>query len=248
MVTLTKVRSDPAQSIASTAHQAYRPDDRSDHAHRQLIGYIGLVLPLILIFMAVARDGVEKWRNLESISAYYYTGAVAAFVGMLVALALFLFTYRGYENRYYWADRAASAIAAIAALGVAIFPTAAPEGVERLSWWSPFTGILHYVFAVTLFTMFAVFALWLFRITATGEEITPDKQWRNRVYLLCGSVIVGSILWAGAAGAQGRSIFWPESVALVAFALSWLVKGYAHVTIANAARALLRGRHETKRQ
>jgi hypothetical protein len=177
MVTLTKVRSDPAQSITSTAHPAYRPDDRSDHAHRQLIGYIGLVLPLILIFMAVARDGVEKWRGLESISAYYYTGAVAAFVGMLVALALFLFTYRGYGNSCYWADRAASAIAAIAALGVAIFPTAAPEGVETLSWWSPFTGILHYVFAVTLFAMFAVFALWLFRITATGEDITSRLPW-----------------------------------------------------------------------
>jgi len=192
--------------------------------------------------MAVARDGVAQWRSLDSISAYYYTGAVAAFVGMLVALSLFLFTYRGYDNRYYWADRAASAIAAIAALGVAVFPTAAPPGTQTLSWWSPATGILHYVFAVTLFAMFAVFALWLFRITATGEEITPDKQWRNRVYLLCGSVIVGSIIWAGVVGAQGRSIFWPESVALVAFALSWLVKGYAHITIANEARSLFRGR------
>ncbi|MGB5539261.1 MAG: hypothetical protein WBO37_04150 [Gammaproteobacteria bacterium] len=240
MVTLTKVRSDPAQPNTPATQPAYRPDDLSDHAHRQLIGYIGLVLPLILIYMAVVRDGIAQWRSLESISAYYYSGAVSAFVGMLVALALFLFTYRGYHNRYYWADRAASIIAAFAALGVAAFPTAAPVGVPVLSWWSPVTGVLHYVFAIILFAMFAVFALWLFRIKPTGEEVAPDKRWRNRVYLLCGIVIVGSIIWAGVAGLNGRSIFWPESVALIAFAISWLVKGYAHTTIANAARALFR--------
>ncbi|MGB5473941.1 MAG: hypothetical protein WBQ78_10740 [Gammaproteobacteria bacterium] len=240
MVTLTKVRSDPALLNTPESQPAYRPDDLSDHAHRQLIGYIGLLLPLILIFMAVVRDGVAQWRSLESISAYYYTGAVAAFVGMLVALALFLFTYRGYSNRYYWADRAASSIAAVAALGVAIFPTAAPDGVPVLFWWSPLTGILHYVFAIILFVMFAVFALWLFRIRPAGEEVTPDKRWRNRVYLLCGILIVASIVWAGVAGKNGRSIFWPESAALIAFAVSWLVKGYAHTTIANAARSLFR--------
>jgi hypothetical protein len=238
MVTLTKARSDSAPLDTSAKLPAYRPDDQSDHAHRQLIGYIGLVLPLVLIIMAVVRDGVAQWKSLESISAYYYTGAVAAFVGMLVALALFLFTYRGYKNKYHWADRAASIIAAVAAIGVAFFPTAAPEGMDSLSWWSPVTGVLHHVFAVILFTMFAVFALWLFRITPADEEITPDKRVRNRVYLFCGIIIVGSIIWAGIAGLNERPIFWPESVALIAFAVSWLVKGYAHTTIANGVRAL----------
>lgn len=240
MVTLTGVRSNHAPLGTPAAKHAYRPDDLSDHAHRQLIGYIGLVLPLLLILMAMVRDGVAQWRSLDSISAYYYTGAVAAFVGMLVALALFLFTYRGYKNKYYWADRAASITAAVAALGVAFFPTAAPAGMTPLSWWSPVTGILHHVFAVVLFTMFAVFALWLFRITPSGEVVTPDKRRRNRVYLCCGMVIVASIIWAGVAGMNGRPIFWPESVALVAFAVSWLVKGYAITTIADAARSLFR--------
>ena len=240
MVTLTGVRSDPAQLNTTATQPAYRPDDQSDHAHRQLIGYIGLVLPILLILIAVLRDGVVRWRSLESISAYYYTGAVAAFVGMLVSLALFLFTYRGYKNKYYWADRAASMTAAVAALGVAFFPTAAPDGVATLSWWSTTTGVLHHVFAVVLFAMFSVFALWLFRITQSGEEALPDKRWRNRVYLSCGIVIVASVIWAGVAGLNGKSIFWPESVALIAFAVSWLVKGYAYKTIADAARSLFR--------
>lgn len=234
MVTLTKSR------LNSGTSSSLRPDDLSDHAHRQLIGYIGLILPLILIVLVLLRDGMARWRNLDSISAYYYTGAVAAFVGMLVALALFLFTYRGYENKYHWADRAASIIAAIAALGVAFFPTAAPAGVPQLPWWSSSTGVLHYVSAVTLFTMFAVFALFLFRLSAGGEEIPADKRWRNRVYLVCGIVIVASIIWAAIAAYFDRSIFWPESVALVAFAVSWLVKGYALTTIKEAAIGLLR--------
>ncbi len=79
MVTLT---------LQSTKSQVVdQPDDLSGHAHRQLIGYIGLVLPILLIVIALRRDGVKLWRSLESISAYYYTGAVAAFVGMLEAVS-----------------------------------------------------------------------------------------------------------------------------------------------------------------
>jgi hypothetical protein len=222
----------------SVAQAASRPDDLSDNAHRQLIGYIGLVLPFVLILIAVLRDGVERWRSLESVSAYYYTGAVAAFLGMLVALALFLFTYRGYANEYHWADRWAAKTAAVAALVIAFFPTRAPVGVPALAWWTPTTGVLHHVAAIVLFAMFAIFALWLFRLTADGEQPPADKRWRNRVYLVCGIVIVACIAWAGFNALNGRPIFWPESVALIAFAVSWLVKGHALRTIVSAARSL----------
>ena len=240
MVTLAGAPFDPTRVRTSVAEAASRPDDLAGNAHRQLIGYIGLVLPLLLIFIAVVRDGVERWRSLESISAYYYTGAVAAFVGMLVALALFLFTYRGYANKYNRADRWVAKTAACAALVVAFFPTVAPAGVPALPWWTPTTGVLHHVAAIVLFAMFAVFALWLFRLTADGEQPATDKRRRNNFYLFCGVVIVVCIAWAGFNGLNGRPIFWPESIALIAFALSWLVKGYAFRTIAGAARSLLR--------
>jgi hypothetical protein len=242
MVNLTGVRSALQKLKSPTARAAYRPDDLSDYAHRQLIGYIGLVLPVLLVFIALARDGIERWRALESISAYYYTGAVSAFVGMLVALALFLFTYRGYGNEYHWADRAAAITAAVAALGVAFFPTAAPAGVTPLAWWSPTTGILHHIAAVVLFSMFALFALWLFRITANRGHASSGKHWRNNVYLACGTLIVTAMIWAAIAGANGMPVFMPESVALVAFSVSWLVKGYAHKTLVDAARSLVRGK------
>ncbi len=240
MVTLTGVRSDSANVSTSVPLAASRRDDLSDNAHRQLIGYIGLVLPFLLILIAVLRDGIERWRSLESISAYYYTGAVAAFVGMLVALALFLFTYRGYDNKYNRADRWAAKTAAVAALVIAFFPTKEPVGVSALSWWTPTTGVLHHLAAIVLFTMFAIFALWLFRLTADGEQPMADKRRRNNLYLFCGIVIVVCIGWAGFNGLDGRPIFWPEAIALIAFAMSWLVKGYALSTIVGTARSLLR--------
>jgi len=87
--------------------------------------------------------------------------------------------------------------------------------------------------------MFAVFALWLFRITPDGGNAATAKRRRNWVYLTCGIAIVAAMAWAGIAGWTGSSIFLPESLALVAFSVSWLVKGYAHRTILGAMRSAL---------
>lgn len=239
MVSLTGHRPDAAAAGAAVADAPARPDDLSDNAHRQLIGYIGLVLPFLLIFIALARDGMVLWQSLESVSAYYYTGAVAAFVGMLVALALFLFTYRGYANEHHWADRWAANIAAFAALVVAFFPTQAPQGITPLTWWAPWMGVVHHAAAVVLFLMFAVFALWLFRLSAKNEPQTEGKRVRNAIYIVCGIVILACVAWAGISGLRDRPIFWPESIALIAFSVSWLVKGYALDTIMAAARSML---------
>ena len=154
-----------------------RPDDLSGDAHRQLIGWIGLLLPALLVAITIERDGLERWRNLESISAYYYTGALPVFVGMLVALALFLFTYRGFDNEHHKADRGVAIVAGAAALVVAFFPTAAPVGVPPLAWWTRSTGVIHHAAAVVLFVMFAVFALWLFRLRRDGK--TETVGWRT---------------------------------------------------------------------
>ena len=228
--------------VTLTSGTPTTPDDLSDRAHRQLIGYIGLVLPVLLIVIANWRDGLEQWKKLPSISAYYYTGAVTVFVGMLVALALFLFTYRGYANKYHRYDRAAAVIAASAALGEAFFPTKVPEGFVALTWWAPWNGVVHLISATVLLLMFALFALWLFRVTPDGQAVAPDRKWRNRVYLICGVAILACLAWAGWAGKHGWPIFWPESFALVAFSISWLVKGDAHQTIAQVTQSVLRGK------
>jgi len=249
MALLTQAPPAAQQYTPSTAKPS-APDDLSGRLHRQLIGVLGLALPFMLWVIDGVRtyDAATRWRPQDSISAYYYTGAVAAFVGLLVALALFLLTYRGYANERHWADRAVGVTAGLAALGVAFFPTTAPNDALKLPWWSTLDRDLHYAFATILFAMFAVFSLWLFRKSTSGSAMPRDKQWRNAFYTLCGLVIVAGMLWAGIAGVKGQPIFWPESLALVFFAASWLIKGEAPTTIAEGVRKIrrkMRGEHET---
>jgi hypothetical protein len=183
------------------------------------------------------------------VSAYYYTGAMAAFVGILVGLALFLFTYGGYEG--YLADRVVAKIGGACALGVAFFPTAAPAGLSEPVWWKDATRTIHYVSATLLFLVFIVFSLWLFRKgkgkgrgkgrgTGSTSRLSKGKRQRNRVYLICGLVMVANVLWAGSSYFTGAPIFWAETLALWAFAISWLVKGYAHKPVVETVKEVLK--------
>ncbi|MDQ6636083.1 MAG: hypothetical protein M3Z10_15140 [Gemmatimonadota bacterium] len=222
---LTQPPPGASQYIPPPADQ--RPDDLSGYRHRQVIGYLGLALPILLVQVERLRPNApsDEWIG-DSISAYYWTGAVSLFVGLLAALSLFLLTYRGYANESYKYDRGAAIIAGVAAALVALFPTTPPSG-DVPPWWRDWVGNTHMLAAITLFSTFAVFSLWLFRKTAPGEQPSADKQRRNTIYLGCGIAIVASMLWAVVWGRSGRSVFWPESSALVFFALSWLVKGRA---------------------
>jgi hypothetical protein len=214
-----------------------RSDDMSGHRHRQVIGYLGLALPILLMLLVWWRPNAKSddW-SANSISAYYWTGAVSLFAGLLAALSLFLLTYRGYDNESHKYDRRAAIIAGVAAAFVALFPTSPPSGIAP-PWWAGWIQTTHTIAAVTLFTMFAIFSLWLFRKTAAGEQSSPDKKRRNAIYLLCGVGIIVNMTWALAAGLRRSSIFWPESLALIFFAWSWLVKGEAVHSIKATLRA-----------
>ncbi len=210
-------------------HRGKEPLDFSYLFHRQLIGELGFLLPFIVVGMSKLLP-VERSSGssmLESISAYYYTSATAFFVGILFALAMLLFAYRGYEGDK--ADRVAGKIAGISALCVAFFPTKAPNGFSEPLWWIPWMRTAHYISAVALFLCFIVFSLWLFRKSSVPQDRLPtDKKWRNRIYLWCGIVMIASVLWAASALLTDQDIFWPEAIALWAFAVSWLVKGQAY--------------------
>lgn len=217
--------------------------DLSQQAHRQLIGLLGLFLPVLLYLLAGLRptDGLHPWSLLPSVSAYYYTGAVGVFTGVLFALSLFLFTYPGYKGII--ADRLVGRLGGAAALGVALFPTAAPDGLTEPSWWTPTLRVVHYVSAVLLFTAFILFSVWLFRKSNIPKrrDRPADKRRRDDACLACGIVMIGSMLWAASALFTHAPIFWPESMAIVAFAGSWLVKGEAHQLVRRAVRKLATG-------
>jgi hypothetical protein len=233
---LTRVPANAAQYAPPPPGQ--RDDDLSGYHHRQAIGYLGLVLPILLVQVVRLRPNpvTDEWTG-TSISAYYWTGAVALFAGVLAALSLFLLTYRGYANAYQKYDRGVAIVAGIAAGLVALFPTAPPTPMTP-PWWAGWIGTTHIVATTILFSMFALFSLWLFRITAPGEPMTAEKKWRNAIYLVCGIGIVGSMLWTFLAGRANRSIFWPESSALGFFAWSWLTKGRALRSIRDTTAAV----------
>jgi hypothetical protein len=217
-------------------------DQLSLQAHRRIIGTLGLMMPALIFLLAGARPtpGLARWTPQWSVSAYYYTGAVGVFVGVLFALSLFLFTYQGYKGVK--ADRIVGGVGGFAALVVALFPTAAPTGLSPPAWWTDATAVVHYVAAVVLFLSFIVFALWLFRQSdkPTRRERTWDKNFRDDVCLACGLVMIVCLLWAAVAKRAVSPIFWPESIAIIAFAISWLAKGEAHTPVLQAAKKLMK--------
>jgi hypothetical protein len=217
-------------------------DDLSTAAHRLYIGGVGLLFPLMLWILAGLRPAVERpWAPLISVSAYYYSGAVSVFSGMLIAMALFLFSYRGYANRYYLRDRVAAIIAGLAAIVIAIFPSGAPPGFPTLSYWTPRSSTIHLGAAVVLFSCFIFFALFQFPLSGVekGEPLPRDKQVRNWIYRACGVAMVICMLWVTYAGYIRAPIYWPEALALEFFALSWLVKGRAYSTAVELTRDTL---------
>jgi len=198
-------------------------------AHRLFIGTLGLLMPALIWLLAGVRPtpGLARWEPQWSVSAYYYTGAIGVFVGVLFALSLFLFSYQGYKGVK--ADRIVGFIGGLAAMFVAVFPTAPPTGFAAPPWWGETTAVIHYFSAVVLFISFILFAIWLFRRSDKRRRRDRDreKNFRDDVCLVCGLVMIACVLWAAVAKYMVEPIFWPESIAIVAFAVSWLAKGEA---------------------
>jgi hypothetical protein len=190
---------------------------------RKAIGIIGFALPFVLAFGKFLLQGPGIQR---SISSYYHTDMRNVFVGSLCAIGVFLMSYRGYESK----DEIAGRLASIFAIGVALVPTSPDTGGSSLE---KLIGGLHLSFAGLLFLTFAYFSLVLFTKTDLGKTPTPRKLKRNMVYRFCGYTIVACIFLIAFVAIPAvkklvewlSPVFWLEAVAVVAFGVSWLVKG-----------------------
>lgn len=195
-------------------------------ALRKAIGIVGISLPFVLALgnMLLAR----RWGVESSVSDYYYTDMRDVLVGSLCAIAVFLMSYRGPER----ADDIAGDLACVFAIGVALFPTTPQADATPIQ---ELAGRLHYVFAALFFLTLAYFSLVLFRKTEPGCRPTPRKLQRNGVYTVCGWTILLCMALIPAiaftplapALAQLNPTFWLEAAAVLAFGISWLVKGEA---------------------
>lgn len=194
-------------------------------ALRRWVGLLGAALPFALWLGAAYffKAGLQP-----SMSSYYYTGMRDFFVGVLCAIGVFMFTYKGYEPK----DDVAGDIAGGSAILLALFPTTASGNVLLLDR----IGLLHLAFATVFFLTLAYFSVLLFTKTDPTKTPTRRKLQRNNVYRVCGTILVASIALialvtfvAAIKNVVGpyNPVFWLEAIGVVAFGVSWLTKGEA---------------------
>jgi heme A synthase len=189
------------------------------------LGVLGILLPIFcLIFGYLGKNNYPLWY--ETMSATYYTPAITVFVGVLISVGVFLCTYIGYEK----IDRIINILSGAFAIGIAVFPCAATsdEFVGLFALPVKISQIIHVICAGTFFVLLAFNIIFLFR--KQGNEITKQKQTRNKIYLICGiGIIVTLILFAlNAAFNWFGFLGWIcEFIMLVFFGFAWLVKGEA---------------------
>ncbi|MBW6500904.1 MAG: hypothetical protein K0B05_05870 [Bacteroidales bacterium] len=186
-------------------------------ALRRAVGWIGILLPFVLLLGNKLIFGGSTGQ--PSISLYYHTPMRDVLVGGLCAVALFLFFYSGYDR---W-DNITANLAGFFALLIAFFPASetGPAG---------FSDYIHFPAAGLFLSCLAVFSLFLF--TKDDGDPTPRKVIRNRIYMACGAIMTASLIslllyliFKRADHMSTPFIFWAETVALVAFGVSWLTKG-----------------------
>ena len=196
---------------------------------RKAIGILGLGFPFLLVFwcLFVCEDGSLR----SSISAYYHTCSHDWFVGILFAIGIFLWSYRGPKGE----DTHYATLAGVCAWCVALLPTSAPEGAPRQV--PMLVAHLHTAFAVGLFLVLAYFSLKIF--TRSEGERTPQKKQRDVIYRICGWAMLACIALIGVFWALQakdlappwlvalKPVFVLETLALAAFGVSWLTKGEA---------------------
>jgi surface polysaccharide O-acyltransferase-like enzyme len=202
----------------ATLTKTKRPGNNNDqiipyYTLRVLIGAAGIALPFLLWIGKIISANTLQIEY--SISDYYDDGTAGdILVGVLFALAFFLVSYKGYAP----IDSIAANFGCAFALGVALCPTTSENKIIH---------ILHFVFALLLFSVFIFFSLYLFR--KKSPHPTKQKKNRNKVYLICGIVMI--ICIAGIAvyqifdlNASWHPVFWLESLALISFGFSWITK------------------------
>lgn len=184
-----------------------------------------------------------------SISDYFYTSSGDIFELSLCTCCILIMVYAGYN----WKERLLCYISALGGLGVAVLPTkwkdtckvsihnvlVDPDDVLVF----PGTDIeIHFILAGIFLVGLAILSIKFFPLSSPDsiQSLKPgnkktQKEKRNRIYKACGWIMLGSVFaciiyvwkWEIIDPLIGKfpMIFFWETVALFAFAISWLTKG-----------------------
>ncbi len=196
---------------------------------RKSVGWLGMSLAPAMLFVNYFFSNCIIVQ--DSISHYYYTVSGSVFVGILFAVAFFLFAYNGLER----IDKWSTSIAAFFAICIALFPTNDNSAHSCAIVHLPdheIRRVIHYTAAALFFIVLAYISFFLF--TKSKGIKTKEKKIRNSIYRTSGIVIIICIALIAFFGltqnepdgsATFKPVFWLEWVALIAFGVSWLVKG-----------------------
>ncbi|WP_216322408.1 hypothetical protein [Deinococcus aestuarii] len=217
--------------------------DVSALALRQAIGGLGLLMPLV-VWSIGQYDGLPV-HIYDTISAHYYSRARDLFVGTMALVGVLIFFYR---SPYRW-DEVVAKVTGVAAVFVGLLPMTPSAGMRADTSSSLALGL--HPLPVTAFFVGGIFLVGVsFRRTTLGqltgeapghlatiaelERQNPRKHRRNRLYLGCAGVMSLGALVLAAQNVLSEQFGWPggwrfvpESTAVMAFALAWLVKGQA---------------------
>jgi len=204
------------------------PEIASYRNQRRGVGILGIILPFALIIISFTLGCTQIQ---PSISQYFYTTAGMLLVGVLCAVGLFLISYKGPQK----IDDVVTNFAGVCALGIAFLPT----GTDLNSHFLLFTysenktiALAHYLFAALFFVSLAANSYFLFT-RSDNSLITEQKQTRNKIYRTCGilMLIFAALIPLGNINLFKQYLDGPyttfilESLALITFGISWLIKG-----------------------
>ena len=195
---------------------------------RAIIGYVGLTLPVVLLI-----SGVVDHHLQGSISAYYYTKVGNVFTGSLCVIGIFLIAYRMTALTI---DNIATTLAGVAALGVAFFHSApAHATVNQLR-----LADVHLTCAAALFILLGGISLFIFPRT----DVEQNEEWRANWYMGFGALIWLAIILMPVLNAvassfynDNRIFFWLETVCVMSFAVSFILKGHGQPSSPTADKA-----------
>ena len=197
---------------------------------RVFIGSLAIALPFMLVLGDGIGFGADPFPR-GSLSSYFFSGTREIFVGTLCATAVFLITYKVAERNL---DNTLSVLAGIAVLAVAMFPTNPPRNAdltplqERLG--ESVVATIHYISAATFIGSLAVISYFFGKREGRRppREGKRSPEFWKRYHQLCAAAIAAAIAWiilTELAGGVPRGLLYGEIVAVVAFGLSWLMKG-----------------------
>ncbi len=216
---------------------------------RRAVGSLGLALPVVLAAGGFLLFGTPIQEN---ISSYYHTPLRDVFVGVMCAIGLFLYCYRGSSRFENWTGN----LGCIAAVGVAFFPLDA--GSDPLRQTS-IAGYLHSLCGGAFFLTLAVFSVYYFPLNEPEDDAPDFLLEKSTSYRLSGITILASVLVMGVylfLLPQATKdlldkycfLFWMESIAVWSFAVAWLVKGRAIALLTEGVEKVRELRHRERKK